>query len=153
MSRTGVKRRVKQQICQRKIDEVKEHDELYGRRNLVETLITRKKKQQKMLPLLRRNKGRANNTGPNAIHSRDVQVPAGLNKGGKTAALQQQPIDAGWGGRSSRASANKAVESSDIKPNKKAERALHPSWEAKRRLKEKESVGIVPSQGTKIKFS
>lgn len=30
---------------------------------------------------------------------------------------------------------------------------LHPSWEAKRRLKEKQSIGIVPSQGKKIKFS
>lgn len=30
---------------------------------------------------------------------------------------------------------------------------LHPSWEAKRRLKEKQSVGIVASQGKKIKFS
>jgi hypothetical protein len=30
---------------------------------------------------------------------------------------------------------------------------LHPSWEAKRRMKEKESIGIVASQGKKIKFS
>lgn len=30
---------------------------------------------------------------------------------------------------------------------------LHPSWEAKRRLKEKQSIGIVASQGKKIKFS
>jgi hypothetical protein len=30
---------------------------------------------------------------------------------------------------------------------------LHPSWEAKRRLKEKQSIGIVTSQGKKIKFS
>ncbi|KAL5524604.1 hypothetical protein ACEPAF_9744 [Sanghuangporus sanghuang] len=30
---------------------------------------------------------------------------------------------------------------------------LHPSWEAKRRLKEKESPAIVPSVGTKIKFT
>ncbi|KAG6890813.1 hypothetical protein C0995_003246 [Termitomyces sp. Mi166 len=32
------------------------------------------------------------------------------------------------------------------------EKPIHPSWEAKRKLKEKESVGIVPGQGTKIKF-
>jgi hypothetical protein len=31
-------------------------------------------------------------------------------------------------------------------------KSLHPSWEAKRRQKEKESTGIVPSQGKKIKF-
>ena len=30
---------------------------------------------------------------------------------------------------------------------------LHPSWEAKRRLKEKQSIGIIASQGKKIKFS
>jgi hypothetical protein len=29
---------------------------------------------------------------------------------------------------------------------------LHPSWEAKRRLKERERVGIVPGNGTKITF-
>ncbi|KAI0754958.1 Bud-site selection protein, partial [Daedaleopsis nitida] len=32
------------------------------------------------------------------------------------------------------------------------ETALHPSWEAKRRLKEKLNPGIVPSQGKKITF-
>ncbi|KAL5520111.1 hypothetical protein ACEPAG_1771 [Sanghuangporus baumii] len=32
-------------------------------------------------------------------------------------------------------------------------KSLHPSWEAKRRLKEKESPAIVPSMGTKIKFT
>lgn len=31
------------------------------------------------------------------------------------------------------------------------DRPLHPSWEAKRRLKEKQA-GVVPAQGTKIKF-
>ncbi|KAF9454705.1 Bud-site selection protein [Macrolepiota fuliginosa MF-IS2] len=36
---------------------------------------------------------------------------------------------------------------------KSDERPLHPSWEAKRKLKEKQSTGIIPSQGTKIKFS
>lgn len=32
------------------------------------------------------------------------------------------------------------------------EKPMHPSWEAKRKLKEKESASIVPSQGKKIKF-
>lgn len=32
------------------------------------------------------------------------------------------------------------------------EKSIHPSWEAKRKLKEKDSARIVPSQGTKIKF-
>lgn len=33
-----------------------------------------------------------------------------------------------------------------------ASEKLHPSWEAKRKLKEKEQIGIIPSQGKKIKF-
>lgn len=36
---------------------------------------------------------------------------------------------------------------------KKDDQPLHPSWEAKRKLKEKQSLVIMPSQGTKIKFS
>ena len=36
---------------------------------------------------------------------------------------------------------------------RKEDRSLHPSWEAKRKLKEKEGASIVPSRGTKIKFS
>ena len=35
---------------------------------------------------------------------------------------------------------------------KAGDKPIHPSWEAKRKLKEKESIGIVPSQGKKIKF-
>ncbi|THG92538.1 hypothetical protein EW145_g8681, partial [Phellinidium pouzarii] len=34
----------------------------------------------------------------------------------------------------------------------KQKQSLHPSWEAKRRLKEKESAAIVPSQGKRITF-
>ncbi|KAI5122796.1 hypothetical protein M0805_000139 [Coniferiporia weirii] len=33
-----------------------------------------------------------------------------------------------------------------------ASKPLHPSWEAKRRLKEKQSAAIVPAQGTRTKF-
>jgi hypothetical protein len=40
-----------------------------------------------------------------------------------------------------------------IVAERREEKSLHPSWEAKRKLKEKESAGIVPSQGKKIKFS
>ena len=35
---------------------------------------------------------------------------------------------------------------------RKGDQSLHPSWEAKRKLKEKEGASIVPSKGTKIKF-
>jgi len=34
----------------------------------------------------------------------------------------------------------------------KEDKPLHPSWEAKRKLKEKQAANIVPAQGTKIKF-
>ncbi|KAF7768214.1 hypothetical protein Agabi119p4_7457 [Agaricus bisporus var. burnettii] len=37
--------------------------------------------------------------------------------------------------------------------NKQDERPLHPSWVAKRQMKEKQTLGMVPSQGTKIKFA
>ena len=36
---------------------------------------------------------------------------------------------------------------------KKDDKPLHPSWEAKRKLKEKLNPSIVPAQGKKIKFS
>lgn len=35
----------------------------------------------------------------------------------------------------------------------RADRPMHPSWEAKRKLKEKESARILPSQGKKIVFN
>jgi hypothetical protein len=54
----------------------------------------------------------------------------------------------GWGQR--RIGPNKIPSS---KSETKADQSLHPSWEAKRKLKQKESAGIMPSQGTKIKFS
>ena len=47
----------------------------------------------------------------------------------------------------------KAVAQSNALQERKEERSLHPSWEAKRKLKEKESASIVPSRGKKIKFS
>ena len=34
-----------------------------------------------------------------------------------------------------------------------SEKPTHPSWEAKRKLKEKEGAGILPSQGKKIVFT
>ncbi|KAJ2930921.1 hypothetical protein H1R20_g6181, partial [Candolleomyces eurysporus] len=47
--------------------------------------------------------------------------------------------------------APKAPEPSKLKKDNK-DKALHPSWEAKRKLKEKQSDAIVASQGKKIKF-
>ncbi|PPQ80981.1 hypothetical protein CVT25_015134 [Psilocybe cyanescens] len=112
-----------------------------------------------------RNKGHtsATNTGSNAIPSRNftpVQGPAGSKNvppRGKGVQQQHQPVDSGWTGRTNGASAASSFKPKPpaSKPDlkKDGEKPLHPSWEAKRRLKEKESVGIVPSQGTKIKFT
>ncbi|RPD62443.1 Bud-site selection protein [Lentinus tigrinus ALCF2SS1-7] len=58
-----------------------------------------------------------------------------------------QRTDGGWAGRTAGASANPKTGGS------KEEKALHPSWEAKRKLKEKMNPGIVLAQGKKIKFS
>lgn len=68
-----------------------------------------------------------------------------------------QQVDSGWGGRDTHThnttSAPATVNTNTGGPRREEkERALHPSWEAKRKQKEKQSSGILPSQGTKIKF-
>lgn len=66
---------------------------------------------------------------------------------------RQQPVDGGWASRSGGTPlAAPEHKISRLRGDKKDDKPLHPSWEAKRRLKEKESAGIVPSQGKKIKF-
>jgi len=46
--------------------------------------------------------------------------------------------------------------SDDYRPHEKkpytADKPVHPSWEAKMRLKEKQGAAIVPAQGTRITF-
>lgn len=55
-----------------------------------------------------------------------------------------------------RANKGEEVSNSHTPHEQKARRvddlALHPSWEAKRRMKEKSSAAIIPSQGKRIKF-
>jgi hypothetical protein len=109
---------------------------------------TQKKKQGHARPI---------NTGSNALPT--GQAPPGAARAqaqagrGKAVAQQHQPVDGGWAGRAKGASGGSNVVSKPTaKPDTK-EQKLHPSWEAKRKLKEKESVGIVPSQGKKIKFT
>ena len=68
----------------------------------------------------------------------------GSTRNSKGENFSQHPVDAGWATRTAGASIP-AVAGKD--------QPLHPSWEAKRRLKEKQGVAIVPSQGKKIKFS
>lgn len=55
------------------------------------------------------------------------------------------PRAAGEASERSRTSSRPAQQPREEKP-------LHPSWEAKRRLKEKQSPAILPAQGTRIKF-
>jgi len=100
------------------------------------------------------NRGRTSAiAGSNAILSRnlppDQGPPRPYTRGGNFP-QHHQPIDANRGGRSSDAvSVGRSVKRAD----RKGDKPLHPSWEAKRRLKEKEGAGIVPSQGTKIRFA
>jgi len=70
-------------------------------------------------------------------------------------------LDGGWkGGAENRnAAVRKSIGGTGVHADRgplakgtAAPEKLHPSWEAKRKLKEKEEIGIVPSQGKKIKF-
>ncbi|TFK40547.1 Bud-site selection protein [Crucibulum laeve] len=75
-----------------------------------------------------------------------------LNNADNVVQHLQQP-DAGWGQRSGPGSNNMGpMFKGSSQPPLREERPLHPSWEAKKKLKEKESGGIIPSQGKKIKF-
>ncbi|KAF5314870.1 hypothetical protein D9619_007243 [Psilocybe cf. subviscida] len=76
----------------------------------------------------------------------------GATRGNNVSQSNPAPVDAGWGGRSTSVSAPTSRPTRGP-PTKADEKPLHPSWEAKKKLKEKESAGIVPSQGVKIKFT
>ena len=39
-----------------------------------------------------------------------------------------------------------------LKKPRREDKALHPSWEAKKRMKEKEPAAIIPSAGKRIVF-
>ncbi|KAF9077651.1 Bud-site selection protein [Rhodocollybia butyracea] len=78
--------------------------------------------------------------------SSNVSSDRPLNKGGAgrrdvEASILPRQQDSGWEQRGKAASANR-----DSKP-------LHPSWEAKKKLSERQSAAIVPPTGRKIKFS
>jgi hypothetical protein len=60
---------------------------------------------------------------------------------------QSNKPDMGWAGRQDGAS----VEATGRSHQDNGEK-LHPSWAAKKAMKEKESIVILPSQGKKIKF-
>jgi len=65
--------------------------------------------------------------------------------------------DSGYGGRvaarSGRGGEGGRVDGQlSLKKPRREDKALHPSWEAKKRMKEKESAAIVPPVGKKIVF-
>ena len=70
---------------------------------------------------------------------------------------QHQP-DAGWGKRNNAGVSSSATIGAILprtvahRSHHREERPLHPSWEAKKKQKEKQSAGILPPQGQKIKF-
>ncbi|PCH40085.1 Bud-site selection protein [Wolfiporia cocos MD-104 SS10] len=78
-------------------------------------------------------------------HSRDTRPP----QAGARPAFSAPPIDKDWSKNRSPAA---ATHSSAKPPQKRDDKPLHPSWEAKRRLKEKLNPSIVPAQGKKITF-
>ncbi|KAI9058344.1 Bud-site selection protein [Trametes sanguinea] len=63
---------------------------------------------------------------------------------------QRPPADNGWPKKQAGAGAGAGQGSGGKKGDDKP---LHPSWEAKRKLKEKLNPSIIPAQGKKIKFS
>lgn len=70
-----------------------------------------------------------------------------------TSQQHRQQADTGWAQRTQPAVS--IISSHPLarrhKEEKPREQPLHPSWEAKKKMKEKQT-GIVPSQGTKIVF-
>lgn len=65
--------------------------------------------------------------------------------------------DSGYGGRiaakSGSGGGGERVDSQPpLKKPRREDKALHPSWEAKKRMKEKESAAIIPPAGKKIVF-
>ncbi|KIM89335.1 hypothetical protein PILCRDRAFT_813271 [Piloderma croceum F 1598] len=102
--------------------------------------------------------GRGRKQHPEAAGYRNV-LRKGSSDPGRRGKLESPPqhhqqVDAGWGQRN-----NSDPSSSSTKPvprpmaqQLREERPLHPSWEAKKKQKEKQSAGILPPQGKKIKF-
>ena len=120
----------------------------------------KKMEAQKSATALSHKRGHTSTSvGPNTIVYRNLppaQGPPGPTRPpprGRSVPQQLQPVDAGWSGRSNNAVGVNILRTAVTKAGRKDDKPLHPSWEAKRKLKEKEGGGIVPSQGTKIKFT
>ncbi|KAI0712177.1 Bud-site selection protein [Earliella scabrosa] len=83
--------------------------------------------------------------------SRPRQQGHGQPRGGRDAP-GQPPRHAGGGRPEGFKAKNASANGQAGAAKAKEEKALHPSWEAKRKLKEKLNPGIVPPQGKKIIF-
>ncbi|KAG6896923.1 hypothetical protein C0992_005259 [Termitomyces sp. T32_za158] len=100
--------------------------------------------------------------GKNANHKKKEAQAMGLDRYGHTrlAAVDKtlpyhQKTNTQWGQHAVAAPVLASQKTTMVRSSMKRhveEKPMHPSWEAKRKLKERESVGIVPSQGRKIKF-
>ena len=75
----------------------------------------------------------------------------------KTAFEPPRQRDSGYGGRTAVESGRgdgggKGDDQSPLKKLRREDKSLHPSWEAKKRMKKKESAAITPSAGKRIVF-
>lgn len=62
--------------------------------------------------------------------------------------------DSGYGGRTTAKSGvgGRGDGQSPLKKSRREDKPLHPSWEAKRKMKKKESAAIIPPAGKRIVF-
>ncbi|KZT73793.1 Bud-site selection protein [Daedalea quercina L-15889] len=93
----------------------------------------------------------SNRSNPNAKGAprRDRGVPEGrVHRPGVHSASRLPDVRKSSHGRAPIASGP-----APVRPTTKEEKPLHPSWEAKKRLKEKQNPVILPAQGKKITFN
>ena len=70
----------------------------------------------------------------------------------KKAFAPPKQTDSGYGGRIAAKSGGGADGQPPLKKSRREDKALHPSWQAKKKMKEKESAAIIPPAGKKIVF-
>ncbi|OBZ68793.1 BUD22 family protein C4F10.06 [Grifola frondosa] len=83
-------------------------------------------------------------------HGKGSRVRLGAPSAGSRSQFKAPSADGGWPKKTSSAAENASRGHAPEKD--KEEKPLHPSWEAKRRLKEKLNPSILPAQGKKIVF-
>lgn len=89
---------------------------------------------------------RSDANGPRNRHAVNMVKPIVDHR--KDHPQNRQAADTGWGQRTGTSAFSQTATPAQRENKEK----LHPSWEAKRKLKEKQNAGILPPQGTKIKF-